>query len=104
MSDEASRTPDDSRNVPLERPRHLRPPISRRLAYLACAAATVGGLSLAKQRVDCEHVALTGAPSTVAFVCQGEYQRTRDPMTGVRLAYALDYSHNYADAKLVATG
>jgi tetratricopeptide (TPR) repeat protein len=81
------------------------------LALVVCLCAVIIGrrsdVSRFDRGDDCDAALQDGRPDAVwhaAQVCQFEYERTRDPMTGAHLADALSKAGKSNDAKQIATG
>lgn len=105
MTDKPKRKPA----VPLERPGRLRPSRLRRLARVAlvvCLGAAIIGrrsdIALIDRGDDCATAVDDERPGA-AQVCQFEYRRTQDPMTGVHWAKALNKEGDSANAKRIAS-
>ncbi|HWO25647.1 MAG TPA: CHAT domain-containing protein [Kofleriaceae bacterium] len=77
----------------------------RRAVLIGLSIGAVAGVWLylhRTKRLNCEAASRTEPFGTVGLICQEEYERTRDPATGARLADAIRRSGNRAAASALA--
>src|SRR5690349_7100415 len=95
------RTSEPSYTAAVRRPRTWL----RRLGLGILALAVLGAIGWWLRpgpRLDCKAASSTAGDGLAVTVCQGEYERTRDPSTGADLAGALYLSGNLQAAEALA--
>ena len=88
-----------------------RSQLDRRRAVITAAQQLVLAAVLAsklavcwRDDLDCARAAHNAPPGIAVGVCQREYEKTSDPLTGVRLANAMRESSNLDGAAAIANG
>jgi tetratricopeptide (TPR) repeat protein len=109
MREETKRGPA----LPLHRPARVRPSLTRRLVRLllvvglcGLCAAILGrriDITVTSTQPDCAALARTDPTAQVVATCRREFDRTKDPKTGARLAHVLRKAGQAEDARRIAT-
>jgi tetratricopeptide (TPR) repeat protein len=108
MREETKRGPA----LPLHRPARLRPSLTRLvrllLVFALCGLCAVMlgrriDITVTGAQPDCAALARTDPTAHVLATCRREFDRTRDPKTGARLAHVLRKAGHVEDARRIAT-